>query len=695
MANIGDLGSALKGLVSSGAGSLGKGFSAVLGSGAGKSVAGAAATGVAFSGGAVAAKGIFGLIGRFLKWLFSLFFPMNLPELSIVYYTLQWLIDIVYFGGYSQIVLIIYIVSTMFFGVAYFFSALHNVEQGGLRTLLGVLVGVVILLGIPFLLTFVVVPQLMQMNISIPYVSRVFIPIYPLWFMLTKARQTRLRFLVTYSLILTAAILIGVLAFFGVGPMEIFSALTVHLSKINVPSFQEQQQARSFIETAKLSMKNAWHGFNKLLNGSWVDDITKGYEDEKVEGEYNEEATRMAISLSYPEPATPRIVRYGKEEYPTNTIFSTIEYTQRPSEDCLIYGLCDTSGYVNVSCSVDKEGVEVKTGNSEKWGISANSLYDVDTLRYTPVIHTCDLRVGKDAQPGLIDVQVKAEYDYVGASNFDLVFADEQLKTSCAASDQSELACLGYNNINLVSESSSGPVLLSMGLPSAIRQQVIPVGEDSGMTEVPLLISISNKYEGRMSKINNLFVAFPQGMTPLEKGLCHFENAVQCNSVFGKGLSGYTCYQFDTDFLNQKHIMEMLMKSSIMCVLDIDEDTVLESGSKAVKNIKAYLNYSYEVTSKVSIEYTIWDQISADKSEGNLKGKCRCNNDQLLYSFCNEGKIPSCDVDSCSCVEDEEDLEFSGMSCVCEDNKPSDNNCGSGYTPDCLEEDFCGCVVDT
>ncbi len=305
--------------------------------------------------------------------------------------------------------------------------------------------------------------------------------------------------------------------------------------------------------------------------------------------------------------------------------------------------------------------------------------------------------------PGLINVEVKAEYDYTGASNFDLVFADQELLASCSASGLSELACLGYQNINSVSESSSGPVMLSMGLPSTLQRAVIPVGSKSGMNEVPLLISISNEYSGKFVKINDLFLALPLGITPLQKGLCRFKGTVPCYDVFGKGLSGYTCYRFDSSFLNKKDITKMLMEGSINCVMDINQDVILEAGSKAVKNIKAYLDYSYMVSANVSMEYTVWDEISDDREEGTLKGTCKCIDEKLLYSYCLEGKLPSCKEDSCSCLEktdgDEEGQQDEAQtiiekSCACRDGELTEDNCGQGYTTDCLDDDVCGCVID-
>lgn len=586
------------------------------------SVGAAALGGAAAATGAMAARGLFASIGRFFKWLYRTIFPDNIYGFVLFYYFIvQYLfIDILMFNGNY---------GAPFVQQAYAFSAIAftilitlegTKEGGGFKFLLGRLLSTTIIFTFLYFATFNWIPRLMGslgaggvsslndlvnnslgMTPVFPVVPIFAIFLIPIFYNKTRLGRSYVGWIIFLLILLNLSTIVD------------YIQTTIKKSTVDGSAAIQKGMVEQLWDSLTDNVAFAWNGFKALLNGSWMDSLY-GDINEKVEGEYNEEAERMAISLSYPVAASSRMIRYDNGEV-ENDIFTTIGFAQRVSEECLVYGLCNVNGYVNVNCISNKIGVEVFDPEEKEWGMVSSSLLDVAELRLSPQLYQCRIRVTDEAVEGMISVTIKIDYDYTGTSNFDLILADSQMVASCAASGLNILSCLGYESVSLFSEGSSGPVLLSLGLPSNLQGLVITL-KGSEEKRVPLLISISNEFEGKINRINSLYLAFPSGVTPKEGGLCRFDGEVDCSKIFGDGMSDYSCYSFDSDFLNNDEVMKTLEETSIACNLQIDNEAL--EGGKALKNIKAYLNYSYEVSKDIELEYisnVIYDDFEEEQAE--------------------------------------------------------------------------------
>jgi len=469
---------------------------------------------------------------------------------------------------------------------------------------------------------------------------------------------------------------------------------------------------------------------------NYLNQLGREFGDEHIDGEYANNAGVSGVIFRNPYSSNPLSV--FENNNPKSDANVIVEYVRNPQNDCIINGICDSDNKLTIQCCVDNIKFLAKNSPAESPSnsglCSEYKSYSVSDLAYSQSLHSCYIEA-TDTGKSLLDteervrVNITGNYTFQTVGNKDFRFAEKSLIVRCRTNQQysiSSLNCLGFAGDIISSESSSGPITIGIGTPKDFNEEVLTIDNQLNESEqqiLPLLISVSNKGDGVIKSINNLYLAIPKDMDLSKYHYCNFEKVnnknPNCYSAFGSGISSnplnpnglndkYDCYEysFEQEYTQQK-VLSQIQTGSIYCSITPKKEIL--DGNKATKNIKVFFNYTYEISKNIDITFkntgsksnpteTITSSPSPQTpcEDGTQIGECSTNQAGFKCLVNEDGVsqlVPSCPV--CSCVNgkvchpsskvciDEKYENIVENVCTCTDEGVVEEECPEGYTAFC------------
>ncbi len=690
----------------------------------------------------------------FLGRAFARFFPENIFGVMIVYFLLQdFVIDFLFGFNYgSQQLITTHVMACFVFGLYLLFAHFipsYDPDDGNASMFSHItrsILNISLIFGVGLLIEFTIIP-IIQNLVSGSFISRmgltafesqnlvvlftrVLKPYWGFFACLFFGRYTRVG--KTYLTIIFLLVLV-----LNVSLIESQVRSTVGIFSNSKYVGSGREQAKMVIEIIKINGGKILHTLNPVTwLQNYLNQLRGEFGDEHIDGEYANNAGVSGVIFRNPYSSNPLSV--FENNNPKSDANVIVEYVRNPENDCIINGICDSDNKLTIQCCVDNIKFLAKNSPAESPSnsglCSEYKSYSVSDLAYSQSLHSCYIEA-TDTGKSLLDteervrVNITGNYTFQTVGNKDFRFAEKSLIVRCRTNQQysiSSLNCLGFAGDIISSESSSGPITIGIGTPKDFNEEVLTIDNQLNESEqqiLPLLISVSNKGDGVIKSINNLYLAIPKDMDLSKYHYCNFEKVnnknPNCYSAFGSGISSnplnpnglndkYDCYEysFEQEYTQQK-VLSQIQTGSIYCSITPKKEIL--DGNKATKNIKVFFNYTYEISKNIDITFkntgsksnpteTITSSPSPQTpcEDGTQIGECSTNQAGFKCLVNEDGVsqlVPSCPV--CSCVNgkvchpsskvciDEKYENIVENVCTCTDEGVVEEECPEGYTAFC------------
>lgn len=580
----------------------------------------------------------------FLARAFARFAPENIFGLMIVYFLLQDFVIDFFFGfnyGSPQLITI-HIMACFLFGLYLLFAHfIPSYDSDGEASMFNhitrSILNISLIFGAGLFIEFMIIPIIQNLvsgsfitriglsafesqNLQVIF-TRVLKPYWGFFACLFFGRYTRVG--KTY---LTIIFILILLFNFSLIESSVRSTVGIFANSKYVGSGREQ--AKMVIEQVKINGGKILQTLNPVTwFQNYLEELKGDFSGEHVEGEYTVNADVSGVIFEKAYSSNSLAVYEGNEE-PQSDANVIMRYVKSPENDCVINGICDSNNDFKLRCCVDNSKFQVSNEINEQYGGCSNEQsYSLMDLAYLTTSHTCYVRKNPNSITLLdaeekVNVNITGEYTFQTVANKDFRFAEKSLIQRCIT--QSYVS--GYSNLmecmkfpaidSSSSQASSGPIVVGIGTPEEFDADVVSIDFNKNIQDnLPILISLTNKGDGKIKSLNNFYLALPKEITITKINLCKFEKTEisDCVSTFGESISNpldqtndqkYDCYKYDFSGLSEgtkASILEQMQKGSIHCNLKPTKEIL--DGDKVTKSIKTYVNYTYEISTSVDITF--------------------------------------------------------------------------------------------